>query len=76
MSADQAVVMRMMALLFYDDAASEWELMRVIPVRLDYLWCLGYGLGDEIPNHSVLLKARRRWGTQVSQSSLMRIVSQ
>jgi hypothetical protein len=28
--------------------------MRVIPERLDYMWFLGYGLDDEIPDHSVL----------------------
>jgi Transposase domain (DUF772) len=32
--------------------------MRIIPERLDYLWFLGYGLDDEIPDHSVLSKAR------------------
>jgi Transposase domain (DUF772) len=36
--------------------------MRIIPLRIDYLWFLGYSLEDEIPNHSVLSKARRRWG--------------
>ncbi|MBA3650463.1 MAG: transposase [Chthoniobacterales bacterium] len=39
--------------------------MRIIPLRIDYLWFLGYGLEDEIPNHSVLSKARRRWGAEV-----------
>ena len=32
-------------------------------LRLDYLWLLGYGLEDEVPNQSVLSKARRRWGS-------------
>ncbi len=41
--------MRMMLLLFLDDIKSERELMRIIPERLDYLWFLGYGLDDEIP---------------------------
>jgi IS5 family transposase len=31
--------------------------------RLDWLWFLGYDLDDDIPNHSVLSKARTRWGT-------------
>lgn len=39
--------------------------MRIIPLRIDYLWFLGYSLEDEIPNHSVLSKARRRWGAEV-----------
>src|SRR2546425_87663 len=56
------VILKMMFLLFFEDVASERELMRTLPVRLDYLWFLGYGLDDPIPDHSVLSKARRRWG--------------
>ena len=52
--------MKMMFLLFFDDVASERELMKVIPERLDYLWFLGYGLeaGSEFtiaPNQSLNL---------------------
>ena len=75
-SEDPVVVAKMMFLLFYDDVSSERELMRVIAERLDYLWFLGYGLDDEIPDHSVLSKARKRWGTKVFQEFFMRIVSQ
>ena len=75
-SEDPAVIAKMMFLLFYDDVSSERELMRIIAERMDYLWFLGYGLDDEIPNHSVLSKARRRWGVEVFQSFFMRIVSQ
>jgi transposase len=53
-SVPPEVVVRMMLLLFLDDIKSERELMRIIPERLDYLWFLGYGLDDQIPNHSVL----------------------
>jgi transposase len=64
-SVDPVIVMKMMLLLFWDNVRSERELMRIIPLRVDYLWFLGYGLEDEIPNHSVLSKARRRWGGEV-----------
>jgi len=64
-SVDPVIVMKMMLLLFWDNVRSERELMRVIPLRIDYLWFLGYNLEDEIPNHSVLSKARRRWGGEV-----------
>src|SRR5215469_9025995 len=50
------VIIRMMLLLFLDDIKSERELMRIIPERLDYLWFLGYGLDDKVPDHSVLSK--------------------
>jgi transposase len=75
-SVDPSVVMKMMFLLFYDDVASERELMRIIPERLDYLWFLGYGLDDEIPNHSVLSKARNRWGVEVFEQLFVGIVRQ
>jgi transposase len=59
-SVDPAILMKMMFLLFYDNIASERELMGIIAERLDYLWFLGYGLDEDIPNHSVLSKARKR----------------
>ena len=58
------VIIRMTLLLFLDDIRRERELMRIIPGRLDYLWFLGYGLDDQIPNHSVSSKARMRWGKE------------
>jgi transposase len=64
-SVASVIVMKMMLLLFWDNVRSERELMRIIPLRIDYLWFLGYSLEDEIPNHSVLSKARRRWGAEV-----------
>jgi transposase len=75
-SVDPAVIMKMMFLLFYDDVASERELMRIIGERLDYMWFLGYGLDDEIPSHSVLSKARARWGVDVFETLFIRIVAQ
>jgi transposase len=64
-SVDPAVILKMMFLLFYDNVASERQLMKIIAERLDYLWFLGYGLDQEIPDHSVLSKARARWGNEV-----------
>jgi len=64
-SLDPVIIMKMLLLLFLDNIRSERELMRIIPLRIDYLWYLGYGLEDETPNHSVLSKARKRWGAEV-----------
>ena len=55
-SVDPVIIIKLMLLLFLDDVRSERELMRIVPLRLDYLWFLGYGLEDEIPTHSVLAK--------------------
>jgi len=75
-SVDPVILLKLMFLLFYDNVASERELMNIIPERLDYLWFLGYGLDDEIPNHSVLSKARRLWGQEVFQRLFVRSVEQ
>jgi len=75
-SVPPEVIMRMMLLLFLDDIKSERELMRIIPERLDYLWFLGYQLDDQIPDHSVLSKARKRWGKAVFVTLFSRVVQQ
>jgi len=61
-SVPPAVILKMMLLLILYNVRSERELMNTIPLRLDWLWFLDYDLTDEIPNHSVLSKARTRWG--------------
>lgn len=70
------VILKMMFLLFFDDIKSERELMEMIGERLDYLWFLDYGLDEKIPDHSVLSKARARWGKEVFESLFVRTVAQ
>src|SRR5690349_18726813 len=73
-SEDPIVIMKLALLLFLDDVSSERELMRIVAERLDYLWFLGFDLDDEIPNHSVLSKARRLWGMEVYRELLIQTV--
>jgi len=75
-SVDPVIVLKMMLLLFWDNVASERELLRIIPLRIDYLWFLGYNLEDEIPHHSVLSKARKRWGGELFSQLFGRVVQQ
>src|SRR5215213_2468121 len=75
-SVDPEVILKLMFLLFLDNVKSERELMRMLPERLDYLWFLGFGLDDEVPDHSVLSKARARWGQPVFESLFVRTVRQ
>jgi transposase len=70
------VILKMMFLLFFYDVRSERELMATIPERLDWLWFLGYGIEDEVPHHSVLSKARARWGEEAFKAFFERIVWQ
>jgi len=75
-SVPPPVILRMMLLLVLYNVRSERELMNTIPLRLDWLWFLGYDLDSEIPNHSVLSKARMRWGVEAFRCFFERIVWQ
>lgn len=68
------VILKMMLLLILYNVRSERELMDTIPLRLDWLWFLGYDLDNEIPDHSVLSKARARWGVEAFRRFFERIV--
>ena len=61
-SVPPPVILKLMLLLFLFNVRSERELMTTLPLRLDWLWFLGYDIEDDIPDHSVLSKARTRWG--------------
>jgi transposase/ribosomal protein S28E/S33 len=64
-SVDPAVILKLMFLLIYEDLKSERALMEQLPLRMDWLWFCGYDLDDITPDHSVISKARRRWGQEV-----------
>lgn len=74
-SLDPTLVLKMIFLLFYENVASERELLRQLPCRLDWLWFLELDLDSPIPDHSVLSKARRRWGPQIFASFFQRILT-
>jgi transposase len=75
-SVDPRVIMKMLLLLFLYDVPSERELMEQIRVRLDFLWFLGFDLDADIPDHSVLSKARARWGGAVFEQLFLQTVRQ
>ena len=75
-SVPPPVLLKLMLLLVFYNVRSERELMDTLPERLDWLWFLGYDLESEIPNHSVLSKARKRWGQDVFREFFERIVWQ
>ena len=70
------VILKMMLLLVLYNVRSERELMETIPLRLDWLWFLGYDLDGEVPDHSVLSKARKRWGAEAFRDFFERMVWQ
>ena len=51
-------------------------MMETIPERLDWLWFLGYDIDAEVPDHSILSKARKRWGEDIFKELFNRVVRQ
>jgi transposase len=70
------IILKLMLLLVFYNVRSERELMDTLPERIDWLWFLGYDLDSTIPNHSVLSKARTKWGVAIFQGFFERIVLQ
>jgi len=75
-SVPPAIILKLMFLLFYYDVPSERELMRLLPLRLEWLWFLGYGIDSPVPDHSVLSKARARWGEEAFKKFFSHIITQ
>lgn len=75
-SVPPPVILKLMLLLTFYNVRSERELMETLPERLDWLWFLGWDIDTEMPNHSVLSKARRRWGVEIFKNLFERVVWQ
>ena len=75
-SLDPILVLKLLFLLFYENVSSERELIRQLPCRLDWLWFLELDLDSAIPDHSVLSKARQRWGQEVFTGFFKRVLGQ
>lgn len=75
-SVPPPVILKLMLLLVLYNVRSERELLSTLPERLDWLWFLGYDLNTPIPDHSVLSKARKRWGVELFKAFFERIVWQ
>ena len=75
-SVPPPVILKLMLLLVFYNIRSERELLDTLPAQMDWLLFLGFDLDTPIPNHSVLSKARRRWGVEVFRNFFERIVWQ
>lgn len=75
-SVPPPVILKLMLLLVLYNVRSERELMDTLPERLDWILFLGFDLDSEIPNHSVLSKARRKWGVEIFRNFFERIIIQ
>jgi transposase len=61
-SVTPPIALKLMLLLVLHNVRSQRELMATLPERLDGSWFLGLYLDSPKPGHSVLSKARARWG--------------
>ncbi len=75
-SVDPAVILKLMFLAYYENVNSERALMLQLSLRLDWLWFCGYDIDDTTPDHSVISKARRRWGEKVFVDFFENILNQ
>lgn len=75
-SVDPVVILKLMFLVFYENVKSERALAEQLPLRLDWLWFCGYDIDAATPNHSVISKARRRWGVDVFAKFFGNILTQ
>jgi transposase len=75
-SVDPIVLFQMALLGYLYGITSERRLVQEIELNLAYRWFVGYDLDGDIPDHSVLSKARRRFGPTVYQAFFTEIVRQ
>lgn len=67
-SVDPVVLFKTLLVGYLYGITSERRLMQEVQVNLAYRWFLGYDLDETIPDHSVLSKARVRFGMDVFES--------
>lgn len=75
-SIDPIVLLKLMLISFLENIPGERELLRRLPERLDWLWFCEYDIDSTLPNHSVLSKARRRWGLDVFEQLFAVVLTQ
>lgn len=75
-SVDPVVLLKMMLIGYLYDITSERKLAQELRVNLAFMYFLGYDIDEETPNHSVLSKARRRFGSKIFEQFFERIVEE
>lgn len=61
-SVDPVVFFKLHLIMFFEGIRSERQLMRMVQMRLDHRWYVGYDLDEAMPDHSSLSKIRDRYG--------------
>jgi len=74
-SVDPEVLFKMMLLGYLFGITSERKLAEECTVNLAFRWYLGYDLDEVTPNHSVISKARTRFGKKVFEEFFQEVLS-
>ena len=75
-SIDPDVLFKMMLIGYFYGITSERRLAEDVSLNMGYMWFLGYDLDEPTPNHSVLSKARSRYGKEVFEQFFQKILEQ
>src|SRR5512140_2213100 len=75
-SIDPVVIFKMALLSYLYGITSERRLVEEIGLNLAYLWFIGYDLDEKVPDHSVLSKARKRYGPTLDIAFFRDVVRQ
>ncbi len=75
-SVDPVVLFKMALLGYLYGLPSARRLVEEIRLNLAYRWFIGYDLDEAIPDHSVLSKARRRFGPTIYEAFFVDVVRQ
>jgi transposase len=73
---DPAVLLKMMLIGYLYDITSERKLAQELTVNLAFMYFLGYDIDEDTPSHSVLSKARQRFGAKIFEEFFEYIIEQ
>lgn len=74
-SVDPVVLFKTMLLGYLYGITSERRLAEECGLNMAFMWYLGYDLDEPTPNHSVISKARSRYGKEVFEKFFQEVLS-
>lgn len=73
-SVDPVVVFKMALIGYLYNIPSERKLAEEVRLNMAFLWFLGYDIDESPPDHSILSKARRRFGKDVYEAFFRKVL--
>lgn len=73
-SVDPVVLFKMMIMGYLYGITSERRLAEECSLNMAFMWYLGYDLDEPTPNHSVISRARTRYGKEVFEKFFQEIL--